>query len=345
MSERDPGVVTRFQGYRLVLNLIGFRAVRDCLPTRWHPLLDDIVMGASAEQLILDPRLNEIGNLGAGRTGIVVDRQVLRHLLPAGLAVHTDATLTGYDVLADGNVQAQFARRGPATADLLVGADGVTSAVRRVLSPQTAPIDTGVRFVIGRTPLTDEFASLSKAYGSKIAGDGVSLLRGAMRFRTPPQQAAEQPAPEVTLPDIGGYARWAMILPPNGSLEDLTAQDAVRSSMRSWHPELRALIEQADPDNSTVLSVRVVKPGERAARAGRCCAPARSARSPSTGGSDRPLPAPRRSRWPPRETGSAGLISDYLSSDVGGASRRLNSRTLRRRSAPRPCSSRHRGTP
>ena len=131
------------------------------------------------------------------------------------------------------------------------------------LSPQTTPTDTGVRFVIGRTPLTGEFASLSKAYGSKITGDGVSLLLGAMRFRTPPKQAAEQLAPEVTLPDIGDYVRWAMILPPNGSLEHLTAQDAVLSRMEGWHPELRALIGQADPDNSTLLSIRVVKPGER----------------------------------------------------------------------------------
>jgi len=250
--ERDPGIVARFQGYRLVLNLTGFQAVRDCLPTRWHPLLDEIVMDASAEQLVLDPQLNEIGRLGAGRTGIVVDRQVLRHLL-----------LTGYDVLADGKVQARFAHRDPATADLLVGADGVTSAVRGVLSPQTTPTDTGVRFVIGRTPLTDEFAGLSKAYGSKITGDGVSLLLGAMRFRTPPKQAAEQLAPEVTLPDIGDYVRWAMILPPNGSLEDLTVQDAVLSRMEGWHPELRALIEQADPENSTLLSIRVVQPGAR----------------------------------------------------------------------------------
>lgn len=93
-----------------MLNLTGFRAVRDCLPTRWHPLLDEIVMDASAEQLILDPQLNEIGKLGAGRTGIVVDRQVLRHRLLTGLTVHTDAALTGYDMLADGNVQAQFSR-------------------------------------------------------------------------------------------------------------------------------------------------------------------------------------------------------------------------------------------
>src|ERR1700759_2665647 len=74
--ERDPGIVARFQGYRLVLDQTGFQGVRECLPARWHPLLDEIVMPASAEQLVLDPQLTEIGRLGAGRTGIVVDRQV-----------------------------------------------------------------------------------------------------------------------------------------------------------------------------------------------------------------------------------------------------------------------------
>ncbi|WP_369372789.1 FAD-dependent oxidoreductase [Streptomyces sp. cg36] len=261
--ERDPGITARFQGYRLVLDPTGFQAVRACLPTRWHPLLDEITMDASAEQLVLDPQLNEIGRLGAGRTGIVVDRQVLRHLLLTGLTVHTDAALTGYDVLSDGKVRAQFAHRDPVSADLLVGADGVASAVRGVLSPQTAPTDTGVRFVIGRTPLTDEFTGLSKAYGSKIAGDGVSLLLGAMRFRTPPKRAAERLAPDVTLPDIGDYVRWAMILPPDGSLGGATAQDAVLSRTEGWHPQLRALVEQADPDNSTLLSIRVVEPRER----------------------------------------------------------------------------------
>ena len=33
--------------------------------------------------------------------------------------------------------------------------------------------------------------------------------------------------------------------------------------MTGWHPDLRALIEKADQDNSTLLSIRVVKPGER----------------------------------------------------------------------------------
>ncbi|MGW4567497.1 FAD-dependent oxidoreductase [Streptomyces sp. NPDC004561] len=261
--ERDPAITARFQGYRLVLDPVGFEALRSCLPQRWHPLLDAVVSDTYVERLALDAQLNKIGELGPARSGIVVDRHVLRHLLLTGLTVHTGAALTGYDVLDDGRVEARFAQRDPATADLLVGADGVGSAVRQVLTPQTTPRDTGVRFVVGRTPLTEQFAGLSRAYGGKIVGDGVSLLLGAMRFPVPPKEAAEKLAPEVTLPDIHDYVRWAMILPSNGSLGTLTAQEAALSRMKGWHPDLQALIEQADPDNGTLLSIGVVEPGER----------------------------------------------------------------------------------
>ncbi|MDS0140134.1 MULTISPECIES: NAD(P)/FAD-dependent oxidoreductase [unclassified Amycolatopsis] len=263
VHERDPAITARFQGYRLVLNPTGLAALRGCLPPRWHPLLDAITGDAYGERLVLDPRLNKIGELGPGRTGTVIDRHVLRHLLLTGLTVRTGAALTGYDVLDDGRVEARFADGDPVVADLLVGADGVGSAVRAVLSPQTTPTDTGVRFVIGRTPLTGQFAGLARAFGSKIAGNGVSLLLGAMRFRTPPKEAAETLAPEVVLPDVGDYVRWAMILPPDGPAGGLTPQETVLARTEGWHPDLRALIEQADPDNSTLLSIRVVEPRER----------------------------------------------------------------------------------
>ena len=252
VHERDPAITARFQGYRLVLSPAGLAALRDCLPQRWHPLLDAIVGDAYGERLVLDPQLNEIGQLGPGRTGTVIDRQVLRHLLLTGLTVRTGAELTGYALLAGGRV-----------ADLLVGADGVGSAVRAVLSPRTTPTATGVRFVIGRAPLPERFAGLSRAFGSKIAGDGVSLLLGAMRFRTPPKEAAEELAPEVVLPDVRDYVRWAMILPPDGSAGALAPQEAVLSRTEGWHPDLRALVEQSDPFNSTLLSFLVVEPRER----------------------------------------------------------------------------------
>lgn len=261
--ERDPAITARFQGYRLMLSPAGLEALRGCLPPRWHRLLDAILGDARAGRLILDPQLNPIGELGQVRTGIVADRHVLRHLLLTGLPVHTGAALTGYEPRDDGRVEARFTHRDPVTADLLVGADGITSAVRATLSPQTRPTDTGVRFVIGRTPLTGQFASLEPALGSKITGDGVSLLLGAMQFRTPPREAAETLAPEVTLPDVGDYIRWAMVLPPAGSLDGMTPQEAVLSRTEGWHPDLRALIEQADADHSTLLSIRVVEPRER----------------------------------------------------------------------------------
>lgn len=135
--------------------------------TGTYPLLDAVVSDAYVERLALDAQLNKIGELGPARSGIVVHRQVLRHLLLTRLTVHTGAALTGYDVLDNGQVEARFAQRNPATADLLVGADGVGSAVRQVLTPQTTPPDTGVRFVIGRTPLTEQFAGLSQPYGGK----------------------------------------------------------------------------------------------------------------------------------------------------------------------------------
>jgi len=84
-----PAITARFQGYRLVLDPVGFGALRACLPQRWHPLLDAVSADAYVERLALDTQLNQIGELGPARSGIVVDRHVLRHLLLTGLTVHT----------------------------------------------------------------------------------------------------------------------------------------------------------------------------------------------------------------------------------------------------------------
>ena len=111
--------------------------------------------------------------------------------------------------------------------------------------------------------MTDRFARLERAFGSRITGDGLSLLLGAMRFRTPPRRAAAELAPEVELPDIGDYVRWAMILPPGAALGATNPQAAVLSAIRGWHPDLQALVAQADPDNSTLLAIRVVEPRDR----------------------------------------------------------------------------------
>lgn len=88
------------------------------------------------------------------------DRHVLRHLLPAGL---------------DGRVRTAFADGTSVTGDLLVGADGVGSAVRGMLAPEVTPTDTGVRVAIGRTPLTERSARPVPGFGT--ARRDADLLR------------------------------------------------------------------------------------------------------------------------------------------------------------------------
>ena len=102
--ERDPAITARFQGYRLMLNPAGLEALRGCLPSRWHPLLGAIVGDAFAGRLVLDPQLNQIGELGPRGPGSWSTGTCSAHLLLTGLNVHTGAALTGYDVLADGQV-------------------------------------------------------------------------------------------------------------------------------------------------------------------------------------------------------------------------------------------------
>lgn len=260
--ERDPGITARFQGYRIGLSGQGLAALHGCLPRRWHPLLDAVLGDLAGERRFLDPQLTTIGQWPPLRA-TAVDRHVLRHLLLAGLDghVHTGKELTGYQVLSDGRVRAAFGDGTAVTGDLLVGADGVGSAVRGALVPELTPIDTGVRVVIGRTPLTDRFARLVPGFGTGIQGPDVTLMLGLMKFRTPPREAAARFAPEVWLPDIGDYLRWAVILPPDSPGGG--AVDTVLDLMDGWHPDLRALIEDADLDNSALISIRVVKPGAR----------------------------------------------------------------------------------
>ena len=68
------------------------------------------------------------------------DRATLRRLLSSGLddVLHTGAEFVDYEVMPDGRVRADFADGRTASGDLLVGADGANSRVRRHLLPELA---------------------------------------------------------------------------------------------------------------------------------------------------------------------------------------------------------------
>ncbi|MCC3775834.1 NAD(P)/FAD-dependent oxidoreductase [Streptomyces sp. UNOB3_S3] len=268
VHERDPGVTARFQGFRIGLAEPGLAALRGCLPGDLHPLVEATLGDLTGPARTVDPLLRPLGE-HPGKRATAADRHVLRHILLAGLddALRFGKELTDYHVRSDGRVEARFADGTTDTADLLVGADGINSAVRARLAPAVRPDDTGVRFVIGRTPLTDRFAALVPGFGTRVVAQDVSMLLGLMRFRRPPHEAAAELAPGLPLPATADYLRWAMLLPPGqapgAALGRDGAQQAVLARTEGWHPEVRAVVEAADPDNSVLLPIRVVRPGPR----------------------------------------------------------------------------------
>jgi 2-polyprenyl-6-methoxyphenol hydroxylase-like FAD-dependent oxidoreductase len=266
LYERDAGAQARFQGWRIGLNAESRAILRWCLPERLHALLDATSGDMDGDGRAVDPRLRELGRTPPQDEGRLFDRHVLRHLLLAGVDVRFGMKLDAYEEQPDGTVRATFADGSTDTADLLVGADGMGSTVRRQLLPAVEIVDVGIRGVIGRTLLTDRFAALVPGWSTYVVGENLQMFLGKMPFRCPPRLAAAELAPEVSLPDTTNYIRWLTLLRPEHPLaaaEDADAAVALLLELiDDWHPDLKELIRRADRDNSGIGPLRYTTPVE-----------------------------------------------------------------------------------
>jgi 2-polyprenyl-6-methoxyphenol hydroxylase-like FAD-dependent oxidoreductase len=181
--------------------------------------------------------------------------------------VHFDRAVTEFHDLGRRGVAVTFADGGTAHGAVLIGADGVHSAVRRQLMPHAQAADSGVRAVLGRTVLTERLAELVPGAGTLVKSSPAPLLLTAMRFPRPPDAAAAASPLEVTLPPTPDYLRWVMLLPPvtptGCSPTHRTPQSLALSVTVGWHPDLRAVIEQTDPDDISLLTLRTYVPEQR----------------------------------------------------------------------------------
>jgi 2-polyprenyl-6-methoxyphenol hydroxylase-like FAD-dependent oxidoreductase len=208
-----------------------------------------------------------------------VNRQTLREVLAAGLddRLVFGCELTGYELAGSQLAGSQLARRDgirlhftdgrQAEADLLVGADGVGSAVRRQYLPAAAPADTGKRCVYGTIPLgpgeADRLPSALRDGFTAVIGGQVGMATGVVRFRQRPEQAAPWLSP------AGDYLMWAVAGDARRfgvADERLTAMSPAELHaltarlIRSWHPDLRALHARAAVDETFLVRIRTSPP-------------------------------------------------------------------------------------
>ena len=281
--ERDAGLASRPQGYRLHLDARAGLALQQCLAPDLLELFLATCGRPGKRFTVVSERLRVLREVAMepGRDpsapatlSVPANRQTLREVLAAGLdgRILFGHELTRYAESA-GGVRLYFGDGRPADADLLVGADGVNSVVRQQRLPDAEIIDTGSRCIYGKTPLTDSALKLVPPPlldgFTAIVGGPVGMAAGLVRFRQRPEQAAAAIAPRVRLSPAGDYLMWAVAADRQrfagpdarlGGLEPAGLHAIAAKMIRSWHPDLRGLVNLADIGETFLVRIRTSVP-------------------------------------------------------------------------------------
>lgn len=276
--ERDNSLYARRQGYRITLDQFGTQALKRCLPAH---LFDLVLATASVPEEVgyfrfTNRRLGEIFTLTFPRDPQQavqevlgqVDRTVLRAILMSGLE---DRVCFGKAAMrvenAPHGVTLHFTDGSLTQASVVVGAEGVHSALREQFLPAVPPQDTGYRAIYGRTSLIQDGRSLVPtplkdsgvfALGAK-PGEGFFFT--TMRFHEAPQAAFARLG--ATPPPLSAedYVMWALLFPQAAVPAELLGLHAgelhglALGAAQSFHPVLRRFVEHATVQDTIAVTL------------------------------------------------------------------------------------------
>ncbi|MFF3440041.1 FAD-dependent oxidoreductase [Streptosporangium sp. NPDC002721] len=291
--ERDRTPSDRLQGYRVHIDPDGARALRDCLPPElWEAFL--ATSGRDAQDFrFLSHRMRPLLTLESPPVTDPVDahhsvsRITLRQVLLSGLegpsgAVRFGKTFERYSRAPGdpgGALTLRFADGTAETADIVVGADGGNSRVRRQYLPHARRVDTGIAAIAGKFPLTAATRALVDP-GLYEAVNMVIPPRGLGMFTAPHDLGGAGGTGSTVLPsgigrteregalfdNTAGYVMWAFGAAtgrfPGGlaAMDGERLRDTVARMTEGWHPDLRTLVTASDPGTVSLLPIRTSVP-------------------------------------------------------------------------------------
>ncbi|GAA3441435.1 FAD-dependent oxidoreductase [Planomonospora venezuelensis] len=269
--ERDRSAVDRSQGfYHIRISPQGARALHDCLPPRlWDAFVASTVSGGQ-DFAFLTEQMRELLTVKATaqpdpvRSHHAVSRITLREVLLSGLedVVVFGKTFERYERAGDGKVVCHFDDGSTAVADLVVGADGGNSRVRRQYLPHAQRIDTGIITIAGKFPLTEQTKKLIPARLYE-GPNNVIPPRGCGMFIAPHELDENSPEWDATSYVLWAYGCARRMLPAGVDLRSCTGEDlrdVVAVMVRQWHPDLRTLVTESDPQTVALLPIRTSVP-------------------------------------------------------------------------------------
>ncbi|MFB8179542.1 FAD-dependent oxidoreductase [Streptomyces sp. NPDC055966] len=282
--EKDPGPAFRNQGYRIRINSDGITALKALLTPPMYEVFAATAGTPGPRMDTFDHRLDllhaqELPPVPVlpGNGNLAVNRMTLRQILLSGLdkAVHYGARLARYDINASGSVTAHFANGTSARGDVLIGADGVNSAVRKQYLPEAQVVDAGLRLLYGKIPFArNEARSLLPP---ELLGLWTTVVGPYRRFvglapvqyREPMHQVTTRLAPGIELSDDSDYLTCVfgarreqfpcsdaeLFTMSGGELQALTL-----SLVQGWHPRLVEAVSRQDAASIFPVSVRTSVP-------------------------------------------------------------------------------------
>lgn len=268
--ERDPGPFIRQQGYRIILDRHGLEALRESLPRPLYRLALATGDEPGGQLRFTDSRLRDAFTItfkDEPHATRQVDRLTLRSILMSGLdgRIHYGRAAAAVDVDGPRGLRLRFTDGGAVAATVVVGADGVGSALRAQLAPDADPENTPMAGVYGRSPLRLDGASVIpdalRTSGVLAIADqlGRAFFFTSMRFGESPREAFARLAPGSYAPTGHDYVMWGLLLRqeqvPTGVRGDLLALRALAARLSAdFHPLVRRLVDTAELD-TTVLNL------------------------------------------------------------------------------------------
>lgn len=274
--ERDVSADSRTQGYRIRIDETGQRALVACLPADLDRLFRHTCARSRSPGQFLDTQLGPVGGrpseswrpsavTGADTTAdeagdLSANRLTLREILLSGIRdrVHFGKAFNRFYEAEHGGLGILFHGGHTCTADILVAADGVNSAVRRQRLPLAEPVDTGSVCIYGKTIHVPGSAVADTLLSgtSVIFADDFAVIVDAMSFGFPHG---------ARLTPVADYVYWAVI--GRGAalgLTDGAIQQAggttllakIKRLAAPWKEGLRALFTEADRTTVAVLPIR-----------------------------------------------------------------------------------------
>jgi len=287
--ERDRTSTDRLQGYRVHISPKGSRALHDCLPA---PLFDAFAATCGVgdhrfrfptekmEELL---SLQVPGDARAIEQHRSASRITLRQVLLSGLdgEVHFDKMFTHYEEpdVPGSPFVLHFSDGSSAPCDVLVGADGGNSRVRRQFLPNAGRVDTGVVGIAAKAMLTEE--NRRRLPPCVLAGTGMvmspgrrGMFIGLHEFAEDAQTVAgkavspAQPGSDALFDNTTSYAFWAYGSPradleekqPLEQMGAVELQRLVLDRIRNWHPDYSVLVCASDPSTFHVVSIKTSVP-------------------------------------------------------------------------------------